>query len=173
MTSRQSDPSSASAQFLSGANPLSSASPSRPESQNTSTPSGSNTNPPSGPFLVPPPSVSVSHSSSTGSDEVSTMFPAPNSHQRVGASKYSITPVARNSLNAPPSSAGSLLVPKSAAAAARARSKVALAPGHSPLDWAKLNNSGKNLRVCTDSCFIYSLTAFSFGFFVFFRLSIF
>jgi hypothetical protein len=28
------------------------------------------------------------------------------------------------------------------------REKVALAPGHSPLDWAKLKGSGQDLRVC-------------------------
>lgn len=29
----------------------------------------------------------------------------------------------------------------------RNREKVMLEPGHSPLDWAKLTNSGQNLRV--------------------------
>lgn len=32
------------------------------------------------------------------------------------------------------------------------RGKVALAPGHSPLDWASLTSSGKDLRVCRRHC---------------------
>ncbi|KAG8936082.1 hypothetical protein FRC02_004707 [Tulasnella sp. 418] len=37
---------------------------------------------------------------------------------------------------------------------AKARAKVALAPGHSPLDWARLKSSGEDLRVSGLSPFV-------------------
>ncbi len=48
-------------------------------------------------------------------------------------------------------SSSSLLVPltttKAPVKPSKKRDKVALAPGHSPLDWAKLKSSGEDLRV--------------------------
>lgn len=43
------------------------------------------------------------------------------------------------------------------------REKVALAPGHSPLDWASLKASGQDLRVCvSSSChLVFAFMAFS------------
>lgn len=49
---------------------------------------------------------------------------------------------------------GSLAVPptttKRPTPAAKKREKVALAPGHSPMDWANLKSSGQDLRVSSD-----------------------
>ena len=50
-----------------------------------------------------------------------------------------------------PSSSSSLLPPATTTKPPpkpTKRSKVALAPGHGPLDWANLKKSGQNLRVC-------------------------
>lgn len=55
-----------------------------------------------------------------------------------------------NSLTVPPISSSSLLVPTTTTKPPTnpsKRSKVALAPGHGPLDWANLKKSGQNLRV--------------------------
>lgn len=107
------------------------------------------------PAFVVPTSSNTINSRASQEPEIPIMFPAPDSQQRAGSSRSlakpnqsSLAPNTRNGLNAPLSgSSGPGLVPSSAAAAARARSKVALKPGHSPLDWANLSNSGKNLRV--------------------------
>lgn len=107
----------------------------------------------SSPFLIPP--VTKSSVSDGSEEEVSIMFPAPDSNQRVASSKIggsnlSIRPPQNSSagsLSVPAPPSGPTLLPKSASAAARARSKVALKPGHSPMDWVKLSNSGTNLRV--------------------------
>jgi hypothetical protein len=41
--------------------------------------------------------------------------------------------------------------------AVRPRAKIILEPGHSPLDWANLKNSGQDLSVCfqTESRYVY------------------
>ena len=55
-----------------------------------------------------------------------------------------------NSLSVPPISSSSLLVPATTTkppTSPSKRAKVALAPGHGPLDWANLKKSGQNLRV--------------------------
>lgn len=93
---------------------------------------------------------SLSTSDDSDDDEADgdiTVFPAPNSAQRIGALKPS--PQSKSGLMAPASSTSASLLPKSASAAARARAKVALKPGHSPMDWVRLTNSGANLRVST------------------------
>jgi len=48
-----------------------------------------------------------------------------------------------------PPGAGALeLPPSTSQVPKKPRKKVALAPGHSPLDWARLKGSGADLRVC-------------------------
>ncbi|OCH83801.1 cytochrome b5 [Obba rivulosa] len=102
-------------------------------------------------------------------DDAPPAFPSLNSAQRVGASKPARTdnalprvltdaqlmpppPVpslASRSLGVPAvSGAGSLAVPPSThkPPASAKRLKVALAPGHGPLDWANLKRSGQDLR---------------------------
>lgn len=64
-----------------------------------------------------------------------------------------------SSLFVPPSASGSLAVPPSTtkrpAKPSKKRDKVALSPGHSPLDWAKLKSSGEDLRV-RPACLVLS-----------------
>jgi len=73
-------------------------------------------------------------------DDLPPAFPAPNSIQR---SRVDI-------LMPPPSFpgvSGGLKLPPSTTSKPKPRSrKVALAPGHSPLDWASLKSSGTDLR---------------------------
>ena len=47
-----------------------------------------------------------------------------------------------------PPGAGALELPPSTSQVPKKPRKVALAPGHSPLDWARLKGSGAVLRVC-------------------------
>jgi len=73
-------------------------------------------------------------------DDLPPSFPAPNSIQRSRPDSQ---------LMPPPSLGGSggLSLPPSTTARPKPRSrKVALAPGHSPLDWARLKASGDDLR---------------------------
>lgn len=125
------------------------------------------------PTVTPP---TVTPPMETGDDEASTeditMFPARDSHQRSANKLPPATsnrpiptpqprgsaapgrfpaPSASSSLSVPPPGTGTVgvqgLKPVTApSTASRAREKVVLQPGYSPLDWAKLRNSGKNLR---------------------------
>ena len=77
-------------------------------------------------------------------------FPALNSAQRLQTTPRVLT----DSQLMPPPPVPSLSVPSTLAvppsttkAPFKKREKVALAPGHSPLDWAALKTSGKDLRV--------------------------
>ncbi|KAI4617407.1 hypothetical protein J4E80_005610 [Alternaria sp. BMP 0032] len=89
--------------------------------------------------LMPPPRVAASNlralpNTSTQSMRVPTTGPLPNRG-----------PVPNRG---PPTSNGSLGLPPTAGASLKtsnARGKVLLSPGHSPLDWAYLQKSGKNL----------------------------
>ena len=70
-------------------------------------------------------------------------FPSMNSIQRAGSSRSTI----RDSELMPPPS-NSLQLPPSTTSKPKPKSrKVALAPGHSALDWARLKSSGEDLRV--------------------------
>lgn len=122
---------------------------------------------------TPTPTITTSEDNEEGDDEeVSTMFPAPDSAQRAGSnttfinkrppvptlSVPSLAPPAStfkapsSSLAPPPSTLNpprTLMQYSSPASNARvsaARKKVALKPGFSAMDWAALRNSGKNLR---------------------------
>ncbi|KAI0046576.1 cytochrome b5 [Auriscalpium vulgare] len=93
-------------------------------------------------------------------DDVAPAFPAPNSAQRAaGSSAPSLLPP--STLMPPPPlpgprrpgppapSSNSLMPPPTTTKApksAKKSGKVALAPGHSPLDWAALKSSGTDLR---------------------------
>ncbi|CAG82041.1 YALI0C11627p [Yarrowia lipolytica CLIB122] len=127
-------------------------------------------NPPSNP--TPPQDNKKAEISGPTDDEI-TMFPARDSHQRSQAVKssdrlppptsnrpiptpqpnISRTPApgrfpATSSLRVPPPGTGTVGVGglTQPSGASKAREKVVLQPGYSPLDWAKLRNSGKNLR---------------------------
>lgn len=102
-------------------------------------------------------------------DDVAPSFPAQNSAQRASSSRTldvprilgdsalmpppSVPAPVRNPLGTPSSSGGGLLPPSSTtkpptlSPAQKKRQKVALAPGHSPLDWANLKKSGEDMRV--------------------------
>lgn len=128
-------------------------------------------NPPSAPpALNEPEKPDVSGSS----DDEITMFPARDSHQRsqvanntdrlppptsnrpIPTPQPNISrgpapgrfPAASSSLKVPPLGTGTVGVGglTQPSGASKAREKVVLQPGFSPLDWAKLRNSGKNLR---------------------------
>nr|AAX55648.1 cytochrome b5 [Phanerodontia chrysosporium] len=106
-------------------------------------------------------------------DDVPPAFPAINSAQRLDSASSKaapVPPVLSDSQRMPPpplpglavrqpgvpSSSSSLAVPQGAGslappltttkAPAKKSRKVALAPGHGPLDWANLKKSGKDLR---------------------------
>lgn len=88
------------------------------------------------------------------------MFPALNSAQRASGSSTNERTKSKSSMMMPPpvprfnlsvtpamtSSDGSL-APLATTQVAKKSKKVALAPGHSTLDWANLKNSGEDLRV--------------------------
>ncbi|VDB92273.1 unnamed protein product [Peniophora sp. CBMAI 1063] len=100
-------------------------------------------------------------------DDVAPSFPAQNSAQRASSSRALDVPrilgdsalmppppvpaPVRNPLGTP-SSGGGLLPPSvtiknpALSPAQKKRQKVALAPGHSPLDWANLKKSGEDMR---------------------------
>jgi len=73
-------------------------------------------------------------------EDLPPSFPAPNSIQRSRPDSALMPPP---SIGGP----GSLSLPPSTTIKPKPRSrKVALAPGHSPLDWARLKASGEDLR---------------------------
>ena len=102
-------------------------------------------------------------------DDVAPSFPALDSAQRASSSRTLDVPrilgdsalmppppvpaPIRNPLGTPSPSGGGLLPPSTTtknptlSPAQKKRQKVALAPGHSPLDWANLKKSGEDLRV--------------------------
>ena len=101
-----------------------------------------------------------------GDDDVPPSFPALNSAQRAGGQQPSdsIPRILSDAQLMPPppvptlavrqpgvASGGSLMVPptttKPPPKPSAKRGKVALAPGHGPLDWANLKKSGQDLRV--------------------------
>ncbi|KAG5370220.1 hypothetical protein CJU90_1567 [Yarrowia sp. C11] len=130
-------------------------------------------NPPSTPT---PPKESENPDVSVTEDEDITMFPARDSHQRSTQNTDRLPPPTSNrpiptpqpnisrepvpgrfpapssasasSLRVPPPGTGTVGVGglTQPSGASKARQKVVLQPGFSPLDWAKLRNSGKNLR---------------------------
>jgi hypothetical protein len=97
-------------------------------------------------------------------DDSPPAFPSLLSAQRVQSSALTILTDAQ--LMPPPplpqrnlGTASSLAVPfTTTKRLPKKREKVALAPGHSPLDWASLKASGRDLRVCVFSC--HSVLAF-------------
>ncbi|KAL6712636.1 hypothetical protein ACN47E_000513 [Coniothyrium glycines] len=88
--------------------------------------------------LMPPPRVAPSNlralPNTLQSMRVPTTGPLPNR----GPTPNRGLPVSNGSLAIPPSAGGSVKTPN-------ARGKIQLSPGHSPLDWAHLQRSGKNL----------------------------
>jgi len=133
------------------------------------------TNPPSHPLDAPeilevsPPPSDGDGSDTAGEDDIPPAFPALGSAQRA-ASSNGIPRVLTDSqlmppppppslasrqsgtlsLGVPSSTSSSLAVPptttKRPTLSSKKREKVALAPGHSPLDWASLKTSGTDLR---------------------------
>ena len=125
-------------------------------------------------FNVSPPPVQNEEDEATESEaDRPPAFPALNSIQRSGGGMTAIG-AREDSLRMPPpsfipstsrakdgaatvtggSSFGSLALPPSTTKPLpnvnkknKVRGKVALAPGHSPLDWARLKSSGEDLRV--------------------------
>jgi hypothetical protein len=116
------------------------------------------------------PSPPPSEHADDGDDDEPPMFPSLDSIQRSGAPVIVESPSTSNrppspdSLRMPPppipasrnslSTQSSLALPLTTIrrppntnSKAKAREKVALAPGHSPLDWARLKSSGQDLRV--------------------------
>ena len=113
-----------------------------------------------------------------GDDDVPPSFPALNSAQRAGGQQPSsgIPRILSDAQLMPPppiptlavrqpgvASGSSLMVPptttKPPPKPSAKRGKVALAPGHGPLDWANLKKSGQDLRVrvhCIFSCKDYA-----------------
>lgn len=100
-------------------------------------------------------------------DDNPPAFPSLNSAQRMQTQETSIPRVLTDAQLMPPPPApnlinrtigvpalgrGGLTVPltttKAPSKPNKRREKVALAPGHSPLDWAALKSSGQDLRVC-------------------------
>jgi hypothetical protein len=89
-------------------------------------------------------------------------FPALNSPQRAAASSKSLQNTSGIGLMGPPPArlkagaassgaqhtAANSLAPLTTTKVAKKNRKVALAPGHSTLDWANLKTSGVDLRVC-------------------------
>ncbi|KAJ7126846.1 cytochrome b5-like heme/steroid binding domain-containing protein [Mycena epipterygia] len=115
--------------------------------------------------VSPPPSDDDGEDTETEQDDDSVpAFPALNSAQRAASSKPPrilsdsalMPPPPAPSLatrtpgvSAKPSSSSSLLVPATTQRPpkpSKKRAMVALAPGHSPLDWAALKSSGADLR---------------------------
>ncbi|KAK7033253.1 cytoplasm protein [Favolaschia claudopus] len=116
--------------------------------------------------ISPPPSDDDGEDTETEDNSVPA-FPALNSAQRAAPST-SLRVLSDNALMPPPpvpslaarnpgvsaksssSASSSLLVPttttKPPTKPSKKREKVALAPGHSPLDWAALKSSGSDLR---------------------------
>ncbi|KAJ3744954.1 cytochrome b5 [Lentinula detonsa] len=114
-----------------------------------------------------PTTSSSNHDEDGGSDtekednDEAPAFPSFNSAQRMQSEIPKIltdtelmppppVPALRNRTIGVPTSTGGLAVPitttKPPAKPGKKREKVALAPGHSPLDWAALKSSGKDLR---------------------------
>jgi hypothetical protein len=89
-------------------------------------------------------------------------FPALNSPQRAAASSKPLQNTSGVGLMSPPPprlktgaassgaqpTAANTLAPLTTTKVAKKNRKVALAPGHSTLDWADLKSSGVDLRVC-------------------------
>ncbi|KAI9509835.1 cytochrome b5 [Russula earlei] len=90
----------------------------------------------------------------------SAASPSPSQKSKTSSSALMPPPPAPTSrLTRPlaPSSASSLMPPPTTTkpptplSKSKKREKVALAPGHSPLDWANLKGSGADLRVCSSA----------------------
>lgn len=85
-------------------------------------------------------------------------FPAFNSAQRSSSKSFLDTQLMPPSGSAVPGSGSSLMPPPTTTKApvkpSKKRDKVALAPGHSPLDWARLKSSGEDLRVSHLGCYL-------------------
>lgn len=103
-------------------------------------------------------------------DDSPPAFPAIESAQRISHVPSTLMPpppVPSPRIpgpTAPSSSSSSSLMPPpsttkppSQLSKSKARGKVVLAPGHSPLDWAALKCSGADLRVCSLSLLIVNL----------------
>jgi cytochrome b involved in lipid metabolism len=131
---------------------------------------------PSVPTLIetsPPPSDDDGEETEKEDDDRPPMFPSLASAQRVSTPSLGLPRVLTDSELMPPppaphlatrqpgttsltvSNSSSLAVPATTRPPSNASNKksrkVALAPGHSPLDWANLKSSGKDLRVRTVS----------------------
>ncbi|KAJ7761927.1 cytochrome b5 [Mycena maculata] len=113
--------------------------------------------------VSPPPSDDEGEETETEDDNSVPAFPALNSAQRAAPSgpprilsdsalmpPPPVPSLATRTPGVSPKPASSLLVPttttKRPAKPSKKREKVALAPGHSPLDWAALKSSGADLR---------------------------
>ncbi|CAK5268454.1 unnamed protein product [Mycena citricolor] len=120
--------------------------------------------------VSPPPSDDEDATEREDDDNYVPMFPAPNSAQRASSgSKTNSLKILSDSARMPPPPAPSLatrtpgvasrssapsssmLAPaattkRPAKPSGKKREKVALTPGHSPLDWAALKSSGADLR---------------------------
>ncbi len=112
------------------------------------------------PTTPTPTNTSFSLSVQNPDDDLPPAFPAIGSAQRISLTPSTLMPPP-SSIPAPripgppvPSSSSSLMPPPSTTrpptqlSKSKNRAKVVLAPGHSPLDWAALKNSGADLRVC-------------------------
>ncbi|KAJ4477364.1 hypothetical protein J3R30DRAFT_209440 [Lentinula aciculospora] len=84
-------------------------------------------------------------------NDTAPAFPSLNSAQRMQSIYTTLTDTQLMPPPAAPNLSSGLAVPltttKSPVKSSKKREKVALAPGHSPLDWAALKSSGKDLRV--------------------------
>jgi hypothetical protein len=100
--------------------------------------------------LMPPPAfLPLRHQTGSGLSS--------GGSQQSSLSLLPSSPSSSSSLLAPPSTT---TVPPNTNTKKNARAKVALTPGHSPLDWARLKSSGEDLRVCCAVyCFIFCLSA--------------
>lgn len=109
--------------------------------------------------MKPPPAPQLREESTAV--DLTVTPPTSSATRGPGASsttnRESINPTS-SSLSVPASSSAQARTPiatkktptemiQAASTRSKARQKVALAPGHSPMDWIRLRNSGKNLRV--------------------------
>ena len=106
--------------------------------------------------------TNVSFSVQQPDDDTPPAFPAIESAQRVSLPPSTLMPppsIPARRIPGPlaPSSLSSLMPPPTTTkpptqlSKSKKRSKVVLAPGHSPLDWAALKSSGADLRVRSSS----------------------
>lgn len=90
-------------------------------------------------LMPPPPSLPPRFGFTVSGPSSSTLSPLLKPSSTLGApssSSATLSPLATTS------------VPANVNTKSKARAKVALTPGHSPLDWARLKTSGEDLRVC-------------------------